>query len=156
MELTLDNIQNDLQINYLNNILLASDKLNINNSKIQKLLNDLIYKQNNDLDIDIDIIDNITVSEKNDNITLSEKNDYLYLKPWTRLNIIHKIIKIKEFVNSLDINNLQEINDLKDSIINIIKDKVLSKKTKINYDANKGVIISISCLACTNNKYHII
>lgn len=156
MELNLDNIQNDLQINYLNNILLSCDKLNINNSKIKKLLNNLIHNQNNDLDIDIDIIDNITVSEKNDNITLSEKNDYLYLKPWTRLNIIHKIIKIKEFVNSLDINNLQEINDLKDSIINIVKDKVLSKKTKINYDANKGVIISISCLACTNNKYHII
>jgi len=152
MELNLDNIQTDLYINYLNNILLACDKLNIDNSKIHKLLNDLIYKQNDD----IDIVDNITVSEKNDNITLSEKNDYLYLKPWTRLNIIHKIIKIKEFVNSLNINNLQETNDLKDRLINIIKDKTLSKKTKINYDTNKGVIISISCLAYTNNKYCII
>ena len=75
--------------------------------------------------------DNVTVSDKNDNITLSEKNNYLYLKPWTKLNIVHKNIKIKEFVNSLNIDNLHDKNNLKDNIINIIKDKILSKKTKI-------------------------
>ena len=151
MELNLENIQNDLQINYFNNLLLACDKLNINNNKIQKILNDLIHNQNN-----VENNDNVTVSDKNDNITLSEKNNYLYLKPWTKLNIVHKNIKIKEFVNSLNIDNLHDKNNLKDNIINIIKDKILSKKTKINYDSNKGVIISISCLACTDNKYHII
>ncbi len=158
MELNLSNIQINLQINYYNNLLLACDKSNINKSNIQKLLQNLLYTEKNDIDnndVDIDV-DNITVSEKNDNITLSEKNDYLYLKPWTKLNIIHKIIKIKEFVNSLNINNLQETNNLKDSIINIIKDKILSKKIKINYDSSKAVIISISCLAYNNNKYQII
>ena len=65
MELNLENIQNDLQINYFNNLLLACDKLNINNNKIQKILNDLIHNQNN-----VENNYNLKLSDKNYNIKL--------------------------------------------------------------------------------------
>jgi len=78
----------------------------------------------------------------------SEINDYLYLKPWIKINTIHKIIKLKEFLN-----NLENFNNegLKQELIDLIK----SKKLKVNYDSTKGTIISINDLIYENNNYYI-
>jgi len=65
-----------------------------------------------------------------------------------------KIIKIKEFVNNLDINSQIEKENLKDALINYIKEK--KGKNKINYDEIKGKILSISNLIFDNNKYILI
>jgi len=147
MEFNLEYIQINLKIKYLNNILVACNKLSLPCNKINNLLNNLINKQNNEPELTLTI---------NENIVTSDKLDYLYLKNWNKLNIIHKIIKIKEFINCLDINDENEKTILKDKLIEFIKDKNLSKKNKINYDSIKGNIISISCLSYENKKYIII
>ena len=84
-------------------------------------------------------------------ITETETIDYLYLKPWSKLTQIHKVIKIKEFVNNLDISNQTEKENFKDKLIDQIKEK--KTKNKINYDETKGKILSISNLSFENNKY---
>jgi hypothetical protein len=146
MEFNLENIQTNLKIKYYNNLVFACNKSSIKCDKINNLLNNLTTVQNEEIDV------TVTANET----VVSENTDYLYLKPWTKLNVIHKIIKIKEFVNSLNIKDKKEEDILKEKIIEIIKDKILSKKNKINYDSTKGNIISISCLSFNNDKFEII
>ena len=137
----IENIKLDLQVKYLNNLIIGCKKVNINTKNIEKEL-----KKISDVDVD-----NYSITEKY-NLN-SEKIDYLYLKPWSKLTLIHKIIKIKEFINNLNINNDEESDIIKEKLINFIKDK---KKFKINYDENKGKITSISNLTFENNKYKLI
>ena len=92
--------------------------------------------------------------KKNDNIVLIKNNDEnLYNKPWSKLNAIHKIIKIKEFVNNIKIENEIDKEKLKDELVNLIKTNVLTKKDKIIYDSENGKIISIKNLQYKDNKY---
>ena len=142
MEFTFDNIKENLYIKYLNNLCNSCIKQSINYSYLQNIINDL--KKNENI---------ITVFENNTETDgMSEKIDYLYTKPWSKLNQIHKIIKIKEFINNLDITDLEKEN-LKDDLIQIIKEK--KKKNKIIYDDIKGKILSISTLTFSNGKYNI-
>lgn len=144
MEFTFDNIKENLYIKYLNNLCNGCIKHSINYSYLQNIINEL--KKNES--------ENILTNFENNSETerMSEKIDYLYTKPWSKLNQIHKIIKIKEFVNNLDINKLEKEN-LKDDLIKIIKEK--NKKNKIIYDEIKGKILSISTLTFNNEKYNI-
>jgi hypothetical protein len=77
----------------------------------------------------------------------------LYKKPWVKLNPIHKILKIKEFVNNLKINSEKERALLRDELIELVKFKILSKKEKVNYDEVNGKIISLSDLQYKDEKY---
>ena len=77
----------------------------------------------------------------------------LYTKPWSKLNAIHKILKIKEFVENLKINSEKERTKLKDELISLVKAKVLTKKEKVKYDENNGKISSIVNLQYKDNKY---
>ncbi len=77
----------------------------------------------------------------------------LYKKPWPKLNAVHKILKIKEFVNNLKINSEVERAQLRDELIDLVKLKILSKKEKVNYDEVNGKIISLSDLQYKNEKY---
>jgi hypothetical protein len=134
---TLDLLQSNLEINYLNNLIIAANKSNIDTLNINKYLNKLSNKE----------IEN-TVTEK-----ISETSDveYLYLKAWNKLTIIHKIIKIKEFINNLECSSNE-----KETLINQLIDLIKSKsKLKLIYDENKGNIISLSVLCFTNGKYYI-
>jgi hypothetical protein len=180
IDYNLENMQINLKIKYLNNLINGCSKLNIiyDNVKIElnKYLqqdnqnysitdqnNKIINSDNKITDQNNKIIDqnnkitdqNNKISksdtEKGGNITETETIDYLYLKPWSKLTQIHKVIKIKEFVNNLDIINQLEIEILKDNIINQIKEKKI--KNKINYDETKGKILSISNLSFNNDKY---
>jgi hypothetical protein len=154
----IDIMKINLKIKYLNNLLNICNKQGIDKNKINNLLNNLINNEQNDLITSIENnikTENIqTITETDINTTIvSDKNDYLYLKPWTKLTIIHKIIKLKEYVNSLNIDNDKDKQELKDKLIDLIKNKNLLKKNKINYDFSKGKIISISCLKYDNDKY---
>jgi hypothetical protein len=150
MEYNLETIQQNLKIKYLNNLINGCNKSNINSDLIQKMLNDINEQEN----------DNYTVTEKptyineTETCVVSEKLDYLYLKPWSKLTLIHKIIKIKEFVNNLDISNDIEKEILKNKLIDSIKDKKI--KNKVMYDENKGKIITMSLLSNENGKYSIL
>jgi len=140
MEYNLDSLQLNLQITYLNNLILAATKHNIDTTVVNKFLNKLNNKE----------FENYSATEK---ASETSHIDYLYLKPWSKLTIIHKIIKIKEFINNLDITDDNEKEKLKDRIIEIIKDK--KNKIKINYDETKGKVISIPQLTFQNGKYII-
>ena len=80
---------------------------------------------------------------------------YLYQKPWTKLTPIHKIIKIKEFVNKLLINDEEEKQILKDKLVEMVKNKSLTKKESVNYDSVKSKVVSITKLKYENGKYII-
>ena len=80
-------------------------------------------------------------------------DDDLYKKSWSKLNSIHKILKIKEFVNNLKINSEDERTNLKDELTSLIKSKVLTNKDKIKYDEVNGKIISLVNLQYKNGKY---
>jgi hypothetical protein len=83
-------------------------------------------------------------------------NENLYNKPWTKLNAIHKILKIKEFVNNLKINSEKERVQLRDELIELVKLKVLTKKEKVNYDEVNCKIVSLTNLQYKNEKYFYI
>jgi protein tyrosine/serine phosphatase len=78
---------------------------------------------------------------KTDINTTYSSDENLYKKPWAKLNIVHKIIKIKEYVNNLNISDMDK-HIMKEKIINMVKTKTL-KKDSINYDSNNGSIILI-------------
>ena len=142
----------NLNIKYLNNLINGCYKINMNCENIKMKLD----KLNNDM-IDIE---NYSITEQKNklvtemagkSVTETETIEYLYLKPWSILTQIHKVIKIKEFVSGLDISNDNDKETLKDKIIGQIKEK--KAKNKINYDDMKGKILSISNLSFDNNEY---
>ena len=100
-----------------------------------------------------------TITENNDNnITESETlytEDFVYKKTWNKLNIIHKKIKMEEFVNNLTIDDLEIKKHLKNQLVLMIKNKKLTKKNEVEYDAVNGKIISIPSLKYKNNNYNI-
>ena len=77
----------------------------------------------------------------------------MYQKSWTKVSQIHKIIKIKEFVNKLLINNEDDKDKLITHLSDLVRKKILTKKNTVNYDSIKGRIISIPNLKYEKNKY---
>ena len=77
----------------------------------------------------------------------------LYKKSWQKLNSIHKILKIKEFVNNLKMDSEKDKIKLKDELVGLIKDKVLTNKEKVKHDEVNGKIISLPNLQYKNGKY---
>ena len=143
-------VMNKLNIKYYESIIISLEKQNNNNSQSYIVwLQEKIAKLNNN-------ISTATESEpipQVQQINTTDNHTELYKKPWNKLNQIHKILKIKEFINSLTNIDVNERNNLKDKLIGLIKNKVLSKKEKINYDENNGKIISLLNLEYKNNKY---
>jgi len=84
-----------------------------------------------------------------------------YNRPWNKLKEIHKIRKIKEYINSLEYNkkiNINKINNnkkiLTEELCNGLKEKKFTKnKIKVEYDQEKMLITSISCLDNVNGLY---
>jgi hypothetical protein len=144
MEYNLESIQLNLRIKYLNNLINGCSKSDIDTSNIKKLLQSLSNQE----------LESYSVTEKLNETEKISETQHLYLKAWTKLTLIHKIIKIKEFVNNLDINDNSQKEELKDKLIDLIKNKTTKKK--INYDETKGKIISIPQLSFENGKYLII
>jgi len=102
------------------------------------------------------VIDSETQNAKqNEPIVLEQPNDdnNLYKKSWSKLNAIHKIIKIKEFVNNIKFNNDDDREKLKDELVDLVKTRVLTKKDKIIYDEENGKIRSLVNLQYKDGKY---
>lgn len=135
-----------MKVKYYDNLIKFGEKYNYEVSGLHDLrgsledtIEELVESENN--------------SEENKSKEVVYSDDYLYQKPWTKIAQIHKIIKIKEFVNKLLINS----EDAKDKLIvdlsNRIRSRELTKKTSVNYDTIKGIIVSIPKLEYKNNKY---
>jgi hypothetical protein len=93
---------------------------------------------------------NLTIESETE---VKYSDEYIYKKPWNKLNSIHKIIKVKEFVNNLHSDDIEMKKNLKIILVNMIKERKITKKTDINYDMVNGNIISIPILQYVNNKY---
>jgi hypothetical protein len=131
----------------------------LNNLYIQNLILELkknkqeySYLENN-ITSENETINTTTIITETDNN--KSEDDYVYKKQWNKLNNIHKIIKLKEYVNNLDINN-NEKPLLKNELIKLIKDKTLTKKYSVNYDDINCRIVSIPILQYKDNKYVIV
>jgi len=146
MEFHFENIKENLYLKYLNNLKTSSNKLSMDTQLLNKKISDLsntLFSENKSPTIISDVNSETDI--------LSENTDYLFLKTWNKLNQIHKVIKIKEFLNNLECQS-KEKDFLKEQLIDFVKTK---KKVKFTYDEAKGKIISISALSFANGKYFI-
>lgn len=151
---------NKYQIKYYKNILNNLEKNNIENDlkyaiidHLNKLDNFTITETiNNTTEINEKISDSSILYEETN--TMSDEYN-LYKKSWSKLNSIHKILKIKEFVNNLNIKSDVEKQIIKDKLIELVKNKTLTKKGKIIYDEINGKIISIPDLQYNNGTYQL-
>ena len=121
-----------------------------------------VHAKKNKIEIKLPIINNNSNNNSNINSninteteTIYNEDDYIYKKQWNKLNIIHKSIKMKEFVNNLEMDDLEMKKHLKNQLVLMIKNKKLTKKNEVNYDHINGHIISIPSLKYTNNKYNL-
>ena len=137
-----------LKVKYYKSILFALKKQNYDFSWVESHINML---QTIDSQVEPETK---SVSEKENTETEESNNDQdHYKKPWNKLNIIHKILKMKEFINNLKTITNENKESLKEQLCQLIKDKILTKKDKINYDMVNGKIISLIDLQYKDNKY---
>ncbi len=120
------------------------------------------HAKKNKIDIYIPKNKNINYDDNTFTPTLTEEpstetnaDDFIYKKPWNKLNIIHKIIKMKEFVNKLTIEDLEMKKHLKSQLVSMLKNKKLTKKSDVDYDAVNGKIITVHSLQWKNNTYNL-
>jgi hypothetical protein len=152
--MNINTISNKLNISYYQNIIEHCKKTNI---KYDFFTNQL----KKETDIDELYTENEKILSQSDNDASSEvkeviySDDYLYKKPWIKLSPVHKIIKIKEFISKLLIENIDAKDKLKNDLIKLVHAKILTKKDKVKYDTNNGRIISIPILSFKNGKYLI-
>lgn len=125
-------------------------------------LNITLIKNNIDIEwikthiINLNNIEDVNNLEIKNNVIIKtdQTETNLYKKSWSKLNVIHKIIKIKEFVNNLNIDIEKNREELKNLLVELVKTKILSKKNNIEYDEINGKIISIKNLQYKDNKYY--
>lgn len=134
-------------------------KISLKNTYYENLIE---YCEKNGIDCDnykTELVENKKIISTN--IVESEKeedmynDDYLYRKPWNRLTEIHKIIKIREFVEKLNCSN-ENISNLKKILEKMVYEKKLTKKNTVVYDSKEGHIISIPILTYKNGEYVIV
>jgi hypothetical protein len=145
VKLDFDSIKNNLNILYINNLIKTCEKNDID----KEVLNDALEK----LIIPIEEIKKVPSSS---NLSPSETNtEYLFQKQWNKLNLVHKKIKIKEFVNALELKDESQKQIIRDKLIALLDNKTLTKKDSVLYDVAKAKIISIPMLQFKDGKYDI-
>ena len=145
----MDTLQQNIKCIYYKNLEIYAKKhkieINIPEYKI-------IKKNSLDINTEIEQTENTEYTEHSE---FNDNDDYIYKKPWNKLNIIHKKIKMEEFVNNLIIDDLEMKKHLKSQLVLMLKNKKLTKKNEVEYDATNGKIISIPSLKYKNNNYNI-
>jgi len=131
----IENIIDNLELFYYNNI---KDKIELED--VNEKISDKIKSIKN------------TISESETDNTYTD--EYVYKKEWNKLNKIHKTIKLKEFINNLEIKTTVK-DTLIQEIIKLVKENKLTQKKTVNYDSNKGIVQSIPSLKFINNKYEL-
>jgi hypothetical protein len=149
-----------MEIKYYKNLKKNLDRNNIQydwlNHHLENLQNIYQNKFNDNVSITAtENQDNSVAIGTSNNTTLGKifNNEDFYKKPWSKLNPIHKVLKIKEFVNGLKFDSEKDRAILKDQLIELVHSKVLNKKDKVNYDDVNGKIISLPNLQCDNGNF---
>jgi predicted metal-dependent TIM-barrel fold hydrolase len=142
MEYNIEKYINKFNNNYYQNLINQLRK-----NKSTKYINHLNSLIQNNIDTE-NVSETITMTEQN----LSE--DYVYRKQWNKLNIIHKKIKLKEFVNKLHTSSDNK-KELLGKVLKMLASKKFNKNTDVNYDHVNGHIVSIPVLKIKDDKYYI-
>ncbi len=151
-------INKKLEIKYYKGIKESLNKMEIS----EEWLNDYLDKLYNELNSENKMSETMTEKKKETPVNNSSETENhkqifadedLYKKPWPKLNSIHKILKIKEFVNNLKMDSEKDRIKLKDDLVVLIKEKILTKKENVKYDEVNGKIISLPNLQYKNGKY---
>jgi hypothetical protein len=150
----IDTIKKLLENNYLSNLIKACEKNGLNKDILEHKLLKLMEDSETKTHV-IKNISNVSLNNTESPTSGQYTDDYLYLKPWTKLTAIHKIIKIKEYVNMLLIKDEKNKIELKEKLIDMVKNKIITKKDSVFYDFTKGKIISIPNLQFINGEYII-
>jgi len=143
----LDFYQNNINLSYYINLKKYNTDSTVEkviNEKISKL--QIILKETND---SVNEEKNLILESK-----LSETEEGYFYKPWNKMSIVHKIIKLKEYVSDLELENntkIKLISYLKDAL----KKKKITKNDQVIYNISKAKIISIPKLELSNNKFSI-
>ena len=74
-----------------------------------------------------------------------------FQKHWKNLEIIHKIIKITEYIENMDIDDILEKKKMLNKLIEMVKTRKLKNKS-VDYDYNECKIINIDILSYDENK----
>lgn len=148
-------LSNNLEIKYYKNIINYCKKSNIEHIKFENK-----FKQLKNLEISVSESETVESVNENKNNTSESKeivysDDYLYKRKWTKLSNVHKIIKVKEFVSKLLIDDKNDKDNLKNELVKLIKNRYLTKKDQVKYDETRGKVIAIPILTFKNGKYSI-
>lgn len=143
----LEYYQNNMNLSYYINL----KKYNTD-SNVEKIIDEKIDSLKNLLKETSDSIN----EEKNSELEskLSETEESYFYKPWNKMSTVHKIIKLKEYVSNLELENnikIKLINYLK----NALKNKKITKNDQVIYNISKAKIISIPKLELSDNKFSI-
>lgn len=145
VKLDFDSIKNNLNILYINNLLKTCEKNDIDREVLNEALEKLIIP-----------VEEIKKVPSLSTLSPSETNtEYLFQKQWNKLNLVHKKIKIKEFVNALELKDESQKQIIRDKLIALLDNKTLTKKDSVLYDVAKAKIISIPMLQFKDGKYDI-
>ncbi len=146
-------IKHNLKCMYYKNLETYANKhkIDINIPKHMETITDTVLTQ---YETEISPTEIKNTETETENKTQSDyTDDYMYKKPWNKLNVIHKIIKMKEFVNNLTIDDIEMKKHLKNQLVLMIKNKQLTKKNDVEYDHVVGRIISIPQLKYKDNTF---
>ena len=155
----IDLINKTLEIKYYNSIKHFLQKTDHNeewlDNYLEKINDDLVNenKLSESMTEKKKEIDFVNSSSETENHKQIFADDDLYKKSWTKINSIHKILKIKEFVNNIQMDSEKDRIKLRDELVCLIKEKILTKKEKVKYDEVNGKIISLPNLQYKNGKY---
>lgn len=142
-------ISNNELIYYKN----IKDKLkNNSNKQLKKDIEKKIRKLEEYVD---DTNDSIMEEKKSELETkLSETDEGYFYKPWNKMATVHKIIKIKEYVNNLDLE-LSKKEKLVAYLKKALKDRKISKNEHVLYSVSQGKIVSIPQLKLTKTSFSL-
>lgn len=143
-----DIIKNKLKIKKFSNELKnISDDHPIRAQHIQTILDELETFD----DEAVDTENKMEIKHVYDEIT-----KLMFQKPWNKLPEIHKILKVKEFVNQLiqlnDKKSQKKKKKLLEKLVNGIRKRELTKKNTVEYDSKNACIIKINKLEYNEEK----
>jgi hypothetical protein len=152
--MNMQNIITELNIKYYKNIIRTLAKSDISYDWLDDHLEKL-EKTYNDKDVEESTETKQKTSTESETHSMIFSDEEFYKKPWAKLNPIHKVLKLKEFINNLKNISDKEKNELKEKVVELVKTKILTKKEKVDYDSVNGRILSLTNLEYKDGKYFI-
>lgn len=142
---SLETIKKNIENEYHTNVVEYSEKSGVNCDKIKEQLkktSEWLQKKK---------IDTMLSESETESGTVE---DFYYKKPWNKLQEVHKIIKMREFIDMLMCSK-EDAYKIKKRLEKMIKDKRLTKKGTVLYDEKNGKVVSIPILKHVNGVYKI-